>query len=129
MYLSNQITAVINRYVGLLFYNVIQIPVIILSCLALVRPYMNAFFCERSGDVILRRKGIAPGYRDFGATCDESPYKYACLFGIAGQPFWFYSAFVAEQWGIFALCFFYTYSWLLGVKNNWLTGIADKVFK
>ena len=46
--------------------------------------------------------------------------KYACLFGCAGQPFWFYSAYQAEQWGIFVLCIFYTYSWLLGLYNNWL---------
>ncbi len=45
--------------------------------------------------------------------------RYACLFGMAGQPFWFYSAFQAEQWGIFILCCFYTYSWALGIKNNW----------
>ncbi len=47
--------------------------------------------------------------------------KYACLFGIAGQPFWFYSAYNADQWGIFTLCFFYTYSWGLGIKNHWFT--------
>jgi hypothetical protein len=46
--------------------------------------------------------------------------KYACLFGLAGQPFWFYAAYTAEQWGILALTFFYTYSWLLGFKNNWI---------
>ena len=46
--------------------------------------------------------------------------KYACIFGIIGQPFWFYSAYVAEQWGILALTFFYTYSWYVGLKNNWL---------
>jgi hypothetical protein len=46
--------------------------------------------------------------------------KWACIFGVVGQPFWFYSAYQSEQWGIFALCFLYTYSWLRGVKNNWL---------
>jgi len=46
--------------------------------------------------------------------------KYACLFGLAGQPFWFYSAYTSESWGIFTLVLFYTYFWLLGVKNNWL---------
>lgn len=46
--------------------------------------------------------------------------KYACLFGLAGQPFWFYSAYSAEQWGIFILTVFYTYSWFLGLKNNWI---------
>lgn len=46
--------------------------------------------------------------------------KYACLFGLAGQPFWVYSAYAEEQWGILALTIFYTYSWYLGLKNNWL---------
>lgn len=46
--------------------------------------------------------------------------KFACIFGMAGQPFWFYSAYVGEQWGIFALCFFYTYAWLKGFVNNWI---------
>jgi hypothetical protein len=46
--------------------------------------------------------------------------RYACLFGMVGQPLWFYSAYQAEQWGILALTFFYTYSWYLGIKNNWI---------
>lgn len=45
--------------------------------------------------------------------------RYACLFGIAGQPFWLYATYTAEQWGIFTLCFFYAYAWLKGVRNNW----------
>ena len=49
--------------------------------------------------------------------------KYACLFGLAGQPFWFYSAYTTEQWGIFILCIFYTYAWMLGFKNNWTTNV------
>jgi len=51
---------------------------------------------------------------------NESWKKYACLFGLAGQPFWFYASYQAEQWGVFAMCFVYTWSWLLGFKNNWL---------
>lgn len=51
----------------------------------------------------------------------ESRRKYACILGLIGQPFWFYSAYSAEQWGIFALCFLYTYSWAKGFKNNWIT--------
>ena len=46
--------------------------------------------------------------------------KYACLFGMVGQPFWFYSAYTAEQWGIFTLCFFYTWAWFKGIRNHWL---------
>jgi len=45
--------------------------------------------------------------------------KYACIFGILGQPFWFYSAYAAEQWGIFVLCFFYAFSWLKGINSYW----------
>lgn len=56
----------------------------------------------------------------------ESWKRYACLFGLAGQPFWFYSAWEAQQWGIFFLCCFYTYSWGLGVKNNWLTSPTEE---
>jgi len=51
----------------------------------------------------------------------ETWKKYACLFGVAGQPFWFYSAYSTDQWGVFVLCIFYTYAWCLGVKNNWIT--------
>ena len=46
--------------------------------------------------------------------------KYACLFGMAGQPFWIYSAYNADQLGILALSIFTTYSWCVGIKNNWI---------
>ena len=46
--------------------------------------------------------------------------KYACIFGLIGQPFWFYSAWQAQQWGIFILCVLYTFSWARGFKNNWM---------
>ena len=49
--------------------------------------------------------------------------KYACLFGMAGQPLWFYSAYTAQQWGILALTIFYTYAWWLGIKSNWIKAI------
>lgn len=51
---------------------------------------------------------------------NEKLKKFACLFGLAGQPFWFYAAYTNEQWGIFTLCIFYTYSWFVGLNNNWL---------
>ncbi|WP_223880363.1 hypothetical protein [Stenotrophomonas sp. Br8] len=47
--------------------------------------------------------------------------RFACLFGLAGQPFWFASAITAEQWGIVVLCCFYTVAWARGVWNNWLS--------
>jgi len=50
----------------------------------------------------------------------ENWRKYACLFGLVGQPFWFYSAYSAEQWGIFILCVFYTWAWFKGFRNHWM---------
>ena len=52
----------------------------------------------------------------------ENWKKFASIFGLIGQPFWFYATYQAEQWGIFGLTFFYTYSWFIGFKNNWLKG-------
>jgi hypothetical protein len=46
--------------------------------------------------------------------------KWACIFGLIGQPFWFMAAWNAEQWGILALCFLYTFSWWRGFRQFWL---------
>ncbi|MBW2185044.1 MAG: hypothetical protein JRG71_01185 [Deltaproteobacteria bacterium] len=50
----------------------------------------------------------------------ESCRRYSCIFGLVGQPFWFYSSWKAQQWGIFVLCFFYTWAWIRGVRYYWL---------
>jgi hypothetical protein len=50
----------------------------------------------------------------------DSWRRWACIFGILGQPFWFYAAWSAEQWGIFALCMLYTYAWARGLWTHWL---------
>ncbi len=53
---------------------------------------------------------------------DAGRRRWACWFGLAGQPFWFYSSFVAEQWGIAVLAVFYTIAWLEGVRVHWFKG-------
>jgi hypothetical protein len=50
----------------------------------------------------------------------EGVRRFACLFGLLGQPFWFASAIAAEQWGIVVLCCFYTVAWARGIWNNWI---------
>lgn len=45
--------------------------------------------------------------------------KWACIFGLCGQPFWFYATWKAGQWGIFGLSFLYAYSWFRGVRTYW----------
>jgi len=47
--------------------------------------------------------------------------RWACVIGLAGQPFWMHATFVAEQWGIFALSFVYAAGWARGIRNYWLT--------
>lgn len=53
---------------------------------------------------------------------NEKLKKFACLFGTVGQPFWWYSTLQAEQYGMFLLTLLYTYSWCLGIYNNWIKG-------
>ena len=46
--------------------------------------------------------------------------RWGYIFGLISQPFWFYTAYTNEQWGILAMCLFYTYSWLQGFINYWI---------
>lgn len=50
----------------------------------------------------------------------RSRQRWACILGLIAQPAWFYAAWAAEQWGIFALAFVYTWCWARGVYNFWL---------
>lgn len=56
----------------------------------------------------------------FSQDSDPKKSKYACIFGLMSQPFWFYATYTAEQWGIFALCFCYAAAWIRGFYNNWI---------
>jgi hypothetical protein len=49
----------------------------------------------------------------------EAWRRWACIFGLAGQPFWFYSTWKADQWGIFLLCLLYLASWFRGFWIYW----------
>lgn len=54
----------------------------------------------------------------------ESWRRWACIFGLASQPFWFYATWKAQQWGIFALCVLYAFSWLRGLHTYWIKKAA-----
>jgi len=47
--------------------------------------------------------------------------RWACIFGMLAQPFWFYAAWKAEQWGIFAMCMLYSSAWARGVWTHWFS--------
>lgn len=40
--------------------------------------------------------------------------KYGFLIGLSGQPFWLYSSYVNEQWGIFISSIFFTLNFAYG---------------
>lgn len=44
--------------------------------------------------------------------------RWGYLLGLAGQPFWAYSAWRGEQWGILLLTAWYTVAWARGLKNH-----------
>ncbi len=51
---------------------------------------------------------------------DRNLRKYACFFGLAGQPFWFYTAYIHEQWGIFFVSILYAWAWFRGLMLYWI---------
>lgn len=52
----------------------------------------------------------------------ESWRRYACLFGLAGQPAWIYTAWESEQWGVVLLTAVYTVAWGKGFVGQWVKG-------
>lgn len=50
----------------------------------------------------------------------DSVRRWACICGLLAQPFWFYATWTAGQWGIFALCFLYTWAWFKGLRTYWI---------
>ena len=51
----------------------------------------------------------------------ESFRRWACVFGMLGQPFWFYASWQAGQWGIFAVSVLYALAWMKGVWTYWIS--------
>jgi len=46
--------------------------------------------------------------------------RWASVAGLAGQPFWFYDTFMAQQWGMFFLTLVFTAAWAKGFYNHWV---------
>ena len=57
----------------------------------------------------------------------ESFRRWACIFGMLGQPFWFYASWKAEQWGIFAVSVLYALAWMKGLWIHWIWPTASTV--
>lgn len=46
--------------------------------------------------------------------------RWGYIIGLCSQPFWLYSSWTTNSWGIFCLSLFYTYAWGQGIYNYWL---------
>ncbi len=51
--------------------------------------------------------------------------RWACVFGLLGQPFWFYASWHTGQWGIFTVSIIYLGAWLRGLWVYWLAVRAE----
>ncbi len=67
------------------------------------------------------------GIAVFGVTAvflsqDKRPrvQRWACIFGLLGQPFWLWVAIKSGSWGILILTPFYALSWARGFWNFWV---------
>ena len=56
----------------------------------------------------------------FSQQSNGKLHKFAPVLGLVSQPFWFYETYVANQWGMFILCFGYTIVWFIGFRRYWL---------
>jgi hypothetical protein len=52
----------------------------------------------------------------------ERARRWACIFGLAGQPFWLYATGSTAQWGMFALCVAYSLIWAVSFWRQWVRG-------
>ncbi|MGB7388924.1 MAG: hypothetical protein WA929_15170 [Pseudomonas neustonica] len=46
--------------------------------------------------------------------------RWASIFGLVSQPFWFYAAISTQQWGVFILSLLYTSVWAKGFYTHWM---------
>ncbi len=44
---------------------------------------------------------------------------WGVVIGLLSEPFWIYSSYFTGQWGVFAISFFYTFSYMSGIYNFW----------
>jgi hypothetical protein len=51
--------------------------------------------------------------------------RWACIFGLLGQPFWFYASWTTGQWGIFTVSAIYLCAWLRGLWVYWVAPRQD----
>jgi hypothetical protein len=51
--------------------------------------------------------------------------RWAYLFGMLAQPFWFWISVSSGLWGVFALSCFYAFCWARGFYNHWVRAAKE----
>ena len=51
-------------------------------------------------------------------SSDAKRRRLGSICGLCSQPLWFITTISHEQWGLVALCSWYTYAYIRGIKNN-----------
>lgn len=74
--------------------------------------------------VVIAVCGVASAF--LSQAKNFEPRRYACLFGLFSEPFWMYSTWHAEQWGIFLLAWLYTWAWGRGLWLYWILPWQDR---
>lgn len=46
--------------------------------------------------------------------------RWACVVGLASQPFWFWATWESGQWGVFVVSLVCAAAWLKGLWVHWL---------
>lgn len=46
--------------------------------------------------------------------------RWGSVCGLIAQPFWYWTTYSHEQWGMLASCPIYTWSWARGFYYSWL---------
>jgi hypothetical protein len=46
--------------------------------------------------------------------------KWGFILGMISQPFWYITAYINDQWGIFFMNIAYTISWGIGIYEWWI---------
>lgn len=90
--------------------------------LDLVRWYLHAAPLDIASQLMILNCGVTAVF--LSQTGDDRLRRWACIFGLASQPAWFYTTWTHNQPGVFVVCFLYMLSWLNGVRTFWLKAAA-----
>ncbi len=61
----------------------------------------------------------------FLTQCERIEWRrFACIFGMLGQPCWLYAAWKADQTGVLFVSVLYAMAWAKGIHTHWLKGLT-----